>query len=87
MIERKGSAIVEETRVNVASEFVFLGLRLTKGIDLADYEKRFGFDLIEKYAEDLRRLKELELIEFAGNCLKLTAKGFLFSNEVFAVFV
>jgi oxygen-independent coproporphyrinogen-3 oxidase len=60
---------------------------LTKGIDLDVYEKRFGINLIEKYAEDLQRLKDSGLIEFAGNKLKLTDKGALFSNEVFAVFV
>lgn len=87
MIEKKGSAIVEETKIGAASEFVFLGLRLTKGIDLIDYEKRFGINLREKYTDELKRLKDLGLIHFAENHLMLTGKGFLYSNEVFAVFV
>lgn len=87
MISDKNSARVEETKIDAASEFVFLGLRLTKGIDLSEYEKRFGFNLTEKYAEDFARLEDLGLIEFDKNHLKLTNKGFLFSNEVFAVFV
>jgi oxygen-independent coproporphyrinogen-3 oxidase len=62
-------------------------LRLTQGIDLTEYEKRFGIDLTEKYAGDLMRLKDLGLIEYAENRLRLTNKGFLFSNEVFAAFV
>ncbi len=87
MIQTKNSAIVHTETINAASEFVFLGLRLTKGIDLNEYEKQFGIDLIKKYEADLRRLEDLDLIEFAENHLKLTGKGALFSNEVFAVFV
>ena len=48
---------------------------------------RFGADLKAEYLEDLARLEETGLIEFQGNHLRLTEKGFLYSNEVFAVFV
>ena len=87
LIERKNSAIVSRETIDAASEFVFLGLRLTKGIDLNEYEKRFGVNLIEKYQADLERLKDFSLIEFDEKRLRLTTKGFLFSNEVFAVFI
>ena len=87
LIEAQNSAIVEKNEIDLKSEFVFLGLRLTKGVDLKEYEKRFGKSLQEKYAEDLKRLKDVELIEFSNNHLKLTRKGFLYSNEVFEVFV
>jgi oxygen-independent coproporphyrinogen-3 oxidase len=87
MIRTKNSATVYREEIDVASEFIFLGLRLTKGIDLDEYEKRFGVNLIEKYFEDFQRLEDLDLIEFAGNRLKLTNKGSLFSNEVFTIFV
>ena len=87
LIEKENSAIVFREEIDVASEFIFLGLRLTKGIDLIDYEKRFGMRLTEKYAEDLPRLENLGLVEFAGRRLRLTERGFLFSNEVFTAFV
>ena len=87
LIERENSAIVQKETIDAASEFVFLGLRLTEGIDLNEYEKRFGIDLIGKYAEEIMRLKDLQLIEFDDKYLRLTGKGALFSNEVFAVFV
>ena len=87
MIAAGGMAVVEQAEINAASEFVFLGLRLTQGIALPEYEKRFGINLIEKYAEELNRLGELGLIEFHENQMRLTSKGFLFSNEVFTVFV
>lgn len=87
LIENDDSAIVNREKIDAAAEFIFLGLRLTRGVDLQFYEKRFGINLIEKYAEDLQRLEELHLIEIAENRLRLTVKGALFSNEVFAAFV
>jgi len=87
MIEKNNSAEIYREKIDIASEFIFLGLRLDKGIDLENYKKRFGIDLIEKYADDLERLKDLELIETSENFLKLTSKGKLYSNEVFSIFV
>ena len=87
LIEEENSAVVYREEIDVASEFIFLGLRLTKGVDLDEYEKRFGINLIEKHAIDLQRLESLNLVEFADNRLRLTTRGFLFSNEVFAAFV
>ncbi len=86
-IETGASPIVETNAVDLKSESVFLGLRLAKGIDLREYANRFGADLTKEYAEDLTRLAEMQLIKLTENNLKLTRKGFLFSNEVFACFV
>ncbi|MCU1288213.1 MAG: Oxygen-independent coproporphyrinogen-III oxidase-like protein [Acidobacteria bacterium] len=87
LIESSSGAEVYREETDLGSEFVFLGLRLSEGIDLGEYEKRFGANLREKYAADLRRLEEFGLIEFAGNNLRLTRKGMVYSNEVFSVFV
>jgi oxygen-independent coproporphyrinogen III oxidase len=87
LIENNESPIVFHEEINVASDAAFLGLRQTKGLDLNAYKSSFGIDLQTKYAADLERLRELELIEFEGNNLRLTAKGMVYSNEVFAVFV
>ncbi len=86
-LEKGASAIVYQEEIDAASESVFLGLRMMRGVDLADYEKKFGVNLLSKYAEDLERLESLGLLEIAGTNLRLTQKGALFSNEVFAVFV
>lgn len=67
-------------------EFIFLHLRLNSGLDTAHYRARFGRELRDEFAADLDHLQQAELIEFAGDDLKLTAKGRLYSNEVFAVF-
>lgn len=86
-VEKNESAIVYSEEIDLASEYVFLGLRMMCGVDLNEVEKRFGVNLSLKHAEDLERLKSLGLIEIIENRLCLTPKGTLFSNEVFAVFV
>jgi oxygen-independent coproporphyrinogen-3 oxidase len=90
LIENNQTPIAEKNELDagqLSAEFAFLGLRLTRGLHLGEYENRFGIDLRRKFAEDLRRLEDLELIEFDAEFLKLTRKGFVFSNEVFALFV
>lgn len=87
LMEENDSAAVHREKIDVAAEFIFLGLRLTEGIDLRFYEKRFGKNLVEENREDLSRLVELGLIDLTETYIKLTEKGYLFSNEVFAVFV
>ena len=87
LIEAGKSPVVYREEIDLASEFVFLGLRMMQGVDLNAYEKKFGVNLLSKYAEDLERLASLGLIEVAENHLRLTRKGALFSNEVFAAFV
>ena len=86
-VENNLSPLVEENEIDRKSEYVFLGLRLSEGIDLDEYKKRFDADLLEEYATDLERFREARLIEIAENRLKLTDRGRLFSNEVFAAFV
>ena len=87
LIEEGNSAVVEETQTDTKSEYIFLGLRLTEGINLEKYQNLFNIDLREEYKKDLKRLEEFELIDLSENRLRLTPKGMLYSNEVFAVFV
>ncbi len=90
LVENNESPVVFEETLSakqLSSEFAFLNLRMANGLDLDEYKRRFGADLNEEFSQDLDRLKEAQLIEFDENRLKLTRKGFLFSNEVFAVFV
>ena len=51
MIEQNGSAEVMREDIDLASEFIFLGLRLENGIDLPGFATRFGFDLIAEISE------------------------------------
>lgn len=87
MIEGRGAAEVMREDIDLASEFVFLGLRLEHGIDLGEYSQRFKTDLLAKYRDEIDELRENGLIGVEQGRLSLTRKGKLFSNEVFAVFV
>lgn len=87
LIENDGSAEVMREEIDLASEYVFLGLRMEDGVDLAEYKKQFEADLLEEFCDELANLTEARLVEIIDDRLRLTRKGKLFSNEVFAVFV
>lgn len=90
MIETSRSPIVITEDLNekeLSSEFAFLNLRLMKGLNLDEYEDRFGKNLLDEYTEELENLKNSKLVEVNKNTLRLTKKGRLFSNEVFRIFV
>lgn len=87
LIEQNKSPVVERTDLNEAearSESIFLGLRLMRGLDLADYRARFGTDLRAAYDVDIDRLIEAGLITVDKDLMRLTRRGALLSNEVFA---
>ena len=58
-----------------------------RGMNVAQYQARFGSDPRETYGDDLARFQEAGLIEFEGELIRLTRHGALMSNEVFAAFV
>ena len=87
LIENQESPVVERTDLNeedARSESIFLGLRLMRGVDLEAYQTRFGSDLRDQYDADLNRLIDAGLIEIDEGLMRLTKRGALLSNEVFA---
>lgn len=90
LIEKTGAGVVEETTLDEKerrAEFAFLGLRLMRGVCLAEFEEKFGVSFLGEYGAALEESFEAELIELNSNRLRLTEKGALFSNTVFAAFV
>lgn len=86
-IESSGSPEDFRENIDAASEFVFLGLRLSEGIALAEYTHLFGVDIRDRYLDGITRMTEAGFLELSDDRVKLTRKGMLFSNEVFAEFV
>lgn len=89
-IEAGASPVAEEnvlTEEEISAEAAFLGLRLAKGLDLRRHEKNFGINLEEKFSEEFRDFEKAGLIEISGGSLRLTRRGFVYSNEIFALFV
>jgi oxygen-independent coproporphyrinogen-3 oxidase len=90
LIQRQSHAV--DSRSNLTSrereeEAIFLGLRLTRGIDLFQFETKFGFNLRSRFKEQIEFLKEGQLIELTPEHLRLTPKGYILSNEVFSEFL
>ncbi|MDE7427773.1 MAG: radical SAM family heme chaperone HemW [Lachnospiraceae bacterium] len=88
MLRETGRLEIQElTETEQMEEFMFLGLRLTVGIDPADFQRMFGTPLEAVYGETIVRLTEQGLLERAGKWLRLTARGIDVSNRVFAEFL
>ena len=95
---------IEELTVNgQMEEFMFLGLRLTKGVDTGQFQKLFGKKINEVYGSVIEKYVGLGLLEkvhshesgYPGNgkeaneaeFLRLTEKGLDVSNTVMAEFL
>lgn len=70
-----------------AGEAVMLGLRMLDGIDAEDIQRRFGVSVLERFADRIRRLVDVGLLEVDGSRLRLTPRGVMLANEVWAEFV
>ena len=68
-------------------EFMFLGLRMTKGISKKAFSETFGVAVETVYREVLERLKEQKLIAEEGDLIFLTEYGLDVSNRVWVEFL
>jgi putative oxygen-independent coproporphyrinogen III oxidase len=68
-------------------EALFMGLRLTSGLDLAAIESRYQTDVWRLYGSELQPFVDQGLLIYDGAHLSLTRSGMLLANEVMAVFI
>jgi putative oxygen-independent coproporphyrinogen III oxidase len=68
-------------------ESFFLGLRLNDGVSLSQIRNRFGDSAIGNAVHVINELLDIGLLELQADRLRLTARGRLLSNEVFARFL
>lgn len=68
-------------------EFMFLGLRKTKGIRTEDFEDAFQMPIEEVYRSELAKLEAEQLLTRQGSYIRLTKRGREVGNYVFAEFV
>jgi oxygen-independent coproporphyrinogen III oxidase len=68
-------------------ESLFLGLRLSQGIDWNLIKNRYVSHSLDKYESALKELCKDGLTEWDGANVRLTVKGILLSNEIFQMFV
>ncbi|MBA3914524.1 MAG: radical SAM family heme chaperone HemW, partial [Acidobacteriales bacterium] len=84
------AAPVERTpvsRVAALEESFFLGLRLTRGVDLDEVAAEFGGEVVESLATEIGELVDEGLLTREGSRIALTSRGRMLSNEVFARFL
>jgi oxygen-independent coproporphyrinogen III oxidase len=75
------------SRQSALEESLFLGLRLTEGIRLAELSTKFGEEAIEAARTAIADFIEGGLIEQQGEFVSLTSRGRLLSSEVFERFI
>jgi len=81
---------LQRTVVSAASaleESFFLGLRLNRGIDLQGIAAVFGPQSVQSVRPTIEELVSDGLLRQDADCVRLTARGRLLSNEVFQRFL
>jgi oxygen-independent coproporphyrinogen-3 oxidase len=68
-------------------EAFFLGLRLTRGVDLSSVKAEFGADAVQPYDCVITDLVNAGWITKSNDLICLTARGQMLSNEVFERFL
>ncbi len=66
------------------ADALILGLRLVHGLDLVEFRRRFGEGALGVFGGQLREPFEFGLLEIVDGRLRLTCRGRLLGNEVFA---
>ena len=64
-----------------------LGLRMRQGIDLDEFDRRYGIRLEQQYAEQIARLSGLGYVRLADNRLCLSDIAVPVSNSVLVEFM
>lgn len=79
----------EVTKEEAMEDFVMVGLRKLDGIRLSDFTEQFGSSLEETFRSPLHKMTSAGLLEMHEDHggYRLSEKGVLFGNEVFAEFI
>lgn len=74
-------------RDDLIFENIMLNLRLTRGIDIDGFNKKFNLDFKTEYKNQIKYLVRNELLECKDGNIKLTKRGMDLSNHVFQQFM
>ncbi|MGV2875098.1 radical SAM family heme chaperone HemW [Macrococcus capreoli] len=87
---KAGNAVKEVIPVDKEAsmeEYMFLGLRLNEGINVLDFEQRYGVTFNAVFGTVVQRLLNEGQITFENNQIKLTNQGRMRGNDVFEKFL
>ncbi len=75
------------TEQDAMAEWLFLGLRMLEGVEEEHFRTEFGVPLADVYGTQLHRLCTAGLLIKEGRRLRLSRRGVILSNRVFAAFL
>jgi oxygen-independent coproporphyrinogen-3 oxidase len=70
-----------------AGEATMLALRTAKGVNVADFKKRYGVDFMHFYAPVIAEYTAAGLVEVDETSVRLTRQGRFVANDVCGAFV
>ena len=79
--------VVTLTTEDKMEEYMFLGLRLKKGVSLRLFEKQFQMPMDTVYGAEIEKMKKEGLLLQQGDFLRLSKKGTDFANYVMSHFI
>lgn len=88
-IERGDSPVAEAhvpTAEEIACETAVLGLRMRRGIDRAEYQRRIGQDPVVLFAEAVKENRRAGLLEVTPDCIRLHRRALAIADSVLADF-
>jgi len=87
----KDENVIEQIHVNDITddmeEFVFMGLRMSEGIKINEFKKRFNKDIYEVYGDIIEKNIKRELLIYNSEKLFLSSRGMEISNYVMSDFI
>jgi oxygen-independent coproporphyrinogen-3 oxidase len=86
-----GGQLATERRVLTDAErleeALFMGLRLTDGVDLQAVKSRYAVDVWQEYGRELQPFVDGGILVYDGRSLRMPRQGMLLAHEVMAVFI
>ena len=89
-LEKGESAILEDhllDQMEKMGDWMFLGLRRTKGVSDREFQQMFGKSFFVVYKKEIEKLVNLDLIWKKEDRIGLTRRGLDLANQVFMEFV
>lgn len=81
------NTVEDRTFKEAMFEYIFLALRKVDGLNKENFQKKFGIDFENTFQNELKELKNLNLLFIKNDQICLTEKGFKVSNMVFEKFL